>query len=280
MNRHRPEHLDLCAAWVLGSIDEGDRLELEAHLADGCATCDAEIAILSEGTRALAASTPVLTPAPALRGATLARVRAAMAEAEPSGETERPTNLPRHQVRRPRFERPARPWFGWGMAAAAASLAVVAGILWQSRTDLRTELSGARRTVADLEKALESERAWAKLFASQDLRAVQFSATPDAIPALRARGIWDPKSQRAVLVFELPTTPANHDYQLWGIHPTGPASLGLVRADEQGRSVVRLEGVASPETLQAFAISLEPLGGSPNPNAPTGPVIMVGSLGG
>jgi anti-sigma-K factor RskA len=82
------------------------------------------------------------------------------------------------------------------------------------------------------------------------------------------------------LVFELPTTPANHDYQLWGIHPTGPASLGLVRADEQGRSVVRLEGVASPETLQAFAVSLEPLGGSPNPNAPSGPVIMVGSLGG
>jgi len=47
---------------------------------------------------------------------------------------------------------------------------------------------------------------------------------------------------------------------------------------EAGRAVVRLEDVGDPATLQAIAGSLEPEGGSPNPAAPSGPVVMVGKV--
>ena len=80
-------------------------------------------------------------------------------------------------------------------------------------------------------------------------------------------------------MFEHVTAPTGRDYELWGLHPSGPRSLGLLHPDARGRAVVRLEDAGDPATLQAFAISLEPAGGSPDPAAPSGPVVMVGKLG-
>ncbi len=284
MSRHRPEHLELCAAWVLGSIDEADRLELEGHLAGGCELCDREISSLEEGRRRLAASAAPAAPAPSVRAATLARVRAAMAEDARAGD-DRVT-----EMRRPGLGRePRRPamrtkstggWLRFGLAAASVVLVIGVLVLWNSRERLRQDLARERSALTDLKRTLENERSWTRILASKDARAVEFSATPNAAAALRARGIWDPSSRRALLVFDLPATPPDRDYQLWGLHPSGPASLGLVRADSSGRSVIRLEDAGDPGSLQAFAVSLEPRGGSPNPKAPSGPVIMVGKFGG
>ena len=58
MSRHRDEHLDLCAAQVLGDLAGAERAELEAHLTDGCATCEAELRALAGGATVLALSVP------------------------------------------------------------------------------------------------------------------------------------------------------------------------------------------------------------------------------
>ena len=67
---------------------------------------------------------------------------------------------------------------------------------------------------------------------------------------------------------------ANRSLELWSLPPQGaPRSLGLIAADKA--TVVQrgkvLDGTA------AFAVSLEPAGGSPT-GAPTGPVLYVGKL--
>ena len=81
-------------------------------------------------------------------------------------------------------------------------------------------------------------------------------------------------------MFENVRAPQGSDYQLWAIVGGAPASLGVVKADAAGHAMMRLENVGEPKLLAAFAISLEPAGGSPNPNAPTGPVVMLGKLEG
>lgn len=67
---------------------------------------------------------------------------------------------------------------------------------------------------------------------------------------------------------------AGRALELWSVPGAGaPRSLGLVRAD-QATTVLRtrlLEGTA------AFAVSVEPAGGSPT-GAPTGPIVSVGKL--
>src|SRR5690242_17258670 len=63
MSAHTPALLELCADYVLGTIAPAERARLEAHLATGCAECEAEIAALSEGAFLLAASAvPVAAP--------------------------------------------------------------------------------------------------------------------------------------------------------------------------------------------------------------------------
>ncbi|HEY6194543.1 MAG TPA: anti-sigma factor, partial [Candidatus Eisenbacteria bacterium] len=76
MSRHRDEHLDLCAAEVLGVLDPAGRAELEAHLAGGCEVCEAELRALSGGATVLALSVPQLHAPPAARARVLEAVRA------------------------------------------------------------------------------------------------------------------------------------------------------------------------------------------------------------
>jgi anti-sigma-K factor RskA len=67
---------------------------------------------------------------------------------------------------------------------------------------------------------------------------------------------------------------ANHSLELWSLPPSGaPRSLGLIAADKA--TVVQRGKVL--DGTSAFAVSLEPAGGSPT-GQPTGPVLYVGKL--
>jgi len=72
------------------------------------------------------------------------------------------------------------------------------------------------------------------------------------------------------------TIPHNHSIQVWTFpDPKGaPVSVGVVHA---ARTVLlNLEKLPQPQSNQLFAISVEPLAGSPT-GLPTGPVVMKGT---
>ena len=47
MSEHREEHIDLCAGYALGSLDEADLERIDQHLAEGCEHCEAALADFS-----------------------------------------------------------------------------------------------------------------------------------------------------------------------------------------------------------------------------------------
>jgi anti-sigma factor RsiW len=55
-------------AHALGALDGGDGQALQAHLAAGCARCEAELRALRLDVEALAHAVPAVAPAPATRG--------------------------------------------------------------------------------------------------------------------------------------------------------------------------------------------------------------------
>jgi anti-sigma-K factor RskA len=64
--------------------------------------------------------------------------------------------------------------------------------------------------------------------------------------------------------------------QLWAVPTSGtPRSLGLLAAD--GTITLPLAAGLTPEAIPLLAVSLEPKGGSPDPNGPTGPIIYKGA---
>jgi anti-sigma-K factor RskA len=64
--------------------------------------------------------------------------------------------------------------------------------------------------------------------------------------------------------------------ELWAVPKSGaPRSLGLVAAD--GSITLPLPDNATPQSIPLLAVSLEPKGGSPDPNGPTGPIVLKGA---
>jgi anti-sigma-K factor RskA len=70
--------------------------------------------------------------------------------------------------------------------------------------------------------------------------------------------------------------PSDRTLQLWAIARDGtPRSLGIL-ADNRSAELALDQRAVGPDVM-LLAISLEPKGGSPNPAAPTGPVLYKGS---
>jgi anti-sigma-K factor RskA len=106
---------------------------------------------------------------------------------------------------------------------------------------------------------------------------VVLAANPDAAQAVPARFVASLSADGQALVLrpiDAPQLSAQQALELWAVPPSGaPRSLGLVRADG-ATTLVRAQLLRD---TAAFAVSVEPAGGSPT-GAPTGPIVSLGRL--
>jgi anti-sigma-K factor RskA len=74
---------------------------------------------------------------------------------------------------------------------------------------------------------------------------------------------WDTTSRDVYLmVNNLPQPASNEQYQLWALLDNQPIDLGVFEV-KQEKFLIRMKNV---QNAQAFAITLEPKGGSANPS--------------
>jgi anti-sigma-K factor RskA len=259
--RHDPRYDELIPAYAVGALDGDELRELEAHLAAGCPACEEQLALWHGDLEELAASVPPIEPSEATR----ARV-----------------------LRLAGGGRPARraPRLGWLALPAAALLALAFwGIVRQARLGgeverLRSERARLERQLAALDRELglaraESQRMAATLAilstpGSHSIRLAGLDPAPGAV----GETFVDPRQGRAVFwAFHLPAPAPGKTYQLWWIGPQGPVSAGTFDVDAQGRGRVEVARVDQPDAVQAWAVTIEPAGGVPQP---TGAMVLKG----
>ncbi|MCA9730217.1 MAG: anti-sigma factor [Candidatus Eisenbacteria bacterium] len=273
MNRSHEPFLELCAGYVLEILEPDERQLLQAHLDEGCPECEALLRELAEGGALLASTAPAIPPPAAIKERMLAQVRSEQHAADP-----RPAPAIRAEQPAVIYRMPV--WARIGMTALAAAsllLAFDAFRIRQRNAQLDQQLFFVRAQLTQMESQLQEEAKWAQVVSSTEARFALLSATPDGHPEQAAWAMFDPESQRAVVLVNEAAAPAGKDYELWAIADGAPRSLGLIHPDASGRALLHLEDLGK---VDAFAVSLEPTGGSPDPRAPSGPVVLVGNVQG
>ncbi len=181
------------------------------------------------------------------------------------------------------------------IGALAATLALVLGGLLARENGLRrrdlAQLDGLAQTNAELTARLDTqEKTLVGLRESLDAqaRALRVLGGPRTLSASLApkegfggagRVHVDAETgEGAVVLAGVEPLPPDKVYELWvlrGDNPPEPA--GLLTGAGPAVYVTQLAKVDRPGEVKAFAISIEPAGGS---KSPTGPIVMVGPMQG
>lgn len=247
---HSSRHDELLPVYALGALDGDDLREIETHLASGCPECSYQLTLWRGDLEELAASVPPVAPSPETR---------------------------RRVLRLASRERPTR----WLQLAAAALLAFALGAGWRQAQlgPLVPEVERLRAENGRLEQGVAVARAEAArmtatlaILSRPGARSVDLAGLP-AAPGAVGHTFIDPERGRALFwAFHLPPLSDGKTYQLWWIGDSGPVSAGTFPVDAAGEG--RLEvGVERPDAVRAWAVTLEPAGGVPQP---TGTMVLKG----
>jgi anti-sigma-K factor RskA len=234
--------LDWLPAYALGSLDEGERVQVEAHLVS-CAECRRELEAYRAVVADLPLATPLREPPPRLRQAIL----------QQAGHRPASSAAPRTTPIRPRlslwqrFRRSlSAPVPTWGMIGA---LVVVIALLAINLVLLQRVASSPGNA----------------------FHVIQLTGTEMA-PQASAWVVMSDDGRAGTLITEwLPPLKPDQQYQLWLMQDGKRTNGGVFTVDDRGYSSMWVYTIHPLVDYQQFGVTVEPMGGSP---APTGGKVL------
>jgi anti-sigma-K factor RskA len=275
MERHvNPEDPDL---YALGALDGEEKRALEAH-AHSCAACAHALEAAQERAALLGWLSPPVAPPPAGKEALMRRVRAERpsAAAGPAGVRDAAVDAApavRHSARLPLLN-----WLTPALGMATIVFAVLAGWLWMRNRAYIDQISALH---AQLDAAQVQTQEIARTAAETDhllgmpgTVRVALAAQPGG-PSGRGGVLYNAPMGMVMCAGQIAPPPPGKSYQLWLVPMEGkPMSLGVFSS--AGPGMAMMAHVPPNMEARAFAITVEPLGGMPQP---TGPKVLVGVPG-
>jgi len=250
-----PEDLDL---YALGALDGEEKQTFEAHLRS-CPACRRELAAARERTTLLGLAAPAAAPRPQAKAALMDKVRA---------EHRSPaTQMAPLKAAKKRWG--LRFSLGFGLATAVLAFATFE--LAKQDLDRGRQL---KKMQAQLSQDTTAMQAMGQVTAAPDSAMVTLLQQPGGPPG-QAHVMYNARMGMGVYSGQLAPVPAGKSYQLWLVPASGnPISAGLVEANQQNGAMVM--HLTPGLVAKAFAVTIEPQGGAPQP---TGPKVLVGVAG-
>lgn len=156
----------------------------------------------------------------------------------------------------------------WQLLAAASVAALIGMVIWtvsvnkkyqtaqQAATDLQRQLDASTAKVNELQET-------SQILQTSGLKAATLSGTPNA-PGSFANVYWDTTTKNTyLLINNMPKPASDKQYQLWALLDGKPTDLGVINQSIwQKKLLIKMKNA---QNAQAFAITLEPAGGSASP---------------
>lgn len=153
-----------------------------------------------------------------------------------------------------------RPWLA---AASLAALIALTAIFFVKQNNQNKEMVALQEQVTTATKNASQQLELNAMLSKSSTRKIELKGTENE-PNANVSVFWNAETQDvAFKVNNLPELPAGKDYQLWAIVDGKPTDMGVIDFHDALESVKKGEiKVAGP---QAFAITIEPKGGSKDP---------------
>jgi anti-sigma-K factor RskA len=255
----RPEDFDL---YALGVLEGEEKAAIESHVPT-CAECANKLAEARGRIALLAFLAPSVEPSATVRERLMRQVHAPAESAgarRSAGEPERAGGF---------FGR----WWAAILVPVGVALAIATIFLWTENARLSRELARQRANLEEQKKQLDEARHMADLLEAKDTVSVALTVQP-GMPKGDLRVRYNAKMGMAVCDGWVEPAPANKSYQLWVVPMEGkPISAGVI--DHGGPIHPWMMKLPQGMAAKAFAVTLEPEGGMPQP---TGPMVLVGPV--
>lgn len=261
-----PEDFDL---YALGLLEGEDREQFEAHLRV-CVACQQRLAGAQELCALLGMTEPAVAPPPSVKANLMESIRK-----EKAMDEQKSPQIP---------AKPARKRKHWGLRFSLTFAICTIILIWlcswkwkqneanvQKVSNMTAQLSQAQETVQQGQKTLH---AMTEVMSAPDTVNVAL-AHQTGTPPGSAHVFYNARMGVVVYTGAIAPAPTDKSYQLWLVPDSGaPVSAGLVASDQKTGAAVAY--VPQGLSAKAFAVTLEPKGGQPQP---TGPKVLVGAVG-
>ncbi len=162
-------------------------------------------------------------------------------------------------------ETPARNT-SWLRVAASLVLILTASALavyfYAQNEKTNERLAQLESDTQTLEKTNRTQQDYLAFLAHKETSKVMLAGVPGKEEA-KATVFWNRQNKHVMLSdVQLPEAPDNMQYQLWAIMDGKPVDAGMLDVDHAGK-LLEMKEIGNS---QAFAITLEPMGGSPDPH--------------
>lgn len=234
------EHwLEKSDVYALGALDGEELRDFEAHLASGCAICEAYVRETRQALLLLHRTITPMTPSESVK----ARVLDEIGRDKLAPHSGRAARNPRR----------------WQVLTGAIAAGIIGAVISGAFLIKRYE---PRYTVY-----------------SSVINLLRDPTTRDyplygAGPAKTARGrfLWNESGEGHIFVSNLPAAPEGKMYAVWTIaQASAPQYVGTIKTDATGQGGLHINSTRGEKPVEVFAVTLEPEGTTA---APTGPMVL------
>lgn len=258
MNNPNDKFTELCTGHVLNALSADEEREFQHMLANAN---EDQLQMLEE-MKAVAAEMATIGPADTPSPSVKKEIMKVTADSSVSSKS-----APIHQMK----------WYKLAVAAAFVFVISTLGLFFYTQS-LESEITQQQTIIERLETEVERKEELLTILEARDVDLVIMDGMEDMSPNGYGKVVWDKEGGRALLqVANIPSVPSDKDYQLWFIVNGQPISAGVFAVDDPARdNFFKIEQMQSSSAdVGAFAITMEPKGGMPQP---TGEMYLMGNM--